>query len=114
MVCDMAETYQIFNYRGLSVQALATLVLGLRDNSRVKLKLAGMTVDTDTLLLAAAVDQLAFLSWTKTKDAQRGNNKPRSIASSLLHAAEKRKSDMVSFDTAADFDAFRNRILGGK
>lgn len=99
--------------RELSVQKLATLVLGLRDNSRVKLKLSGMKADLQTLLLASAVDQLKLLVWTKTKDAQNGRNHPQSIAHSLMAAKEKQEADIVACDTVEEFEKLRNQLLGG-
>lgn len=112
MICDLAETYHVYDYRGLSVRTLATLVVGLRDDSRTKLKLAGMPVDTNTLMLAAMVDHLAFLAWAQTENGAKGVNRPQSVVNSLLHAQEQRKTDCLSFDTADEFEKMRNRILG--
>ena len=35
LICDLAETYQIYDYRRLPVQTVAVFSLGLRDNSRI-------------------------------------------------------------------------------
>lgn len=69
LVCDLAETYHVFDYRSMSVQLVAVLAAGLSDDLRVKRKISGMPISLNTLLLARAVDHLAFLAWTKTKDA---------------------------------------------
>ena len=113
LICDLAETYGIFDYRALPVPLLATLAVGLRDNSRIKMRLCGSAVAQDTMLLAAAVDKLTFLAWAKTKDAQSGRNRPQSIWAALL-GREKSKSAVVAFDTAAEFEAARAEILGAK
>lgn len=40
VICDMAETYGVFDYKTLPVPLLATLACGLRDNSRIKMRIA--------------------------------------------------------------------------
>lgn len=105
LICDLAETYGVFDYRGLPVSLLATLASGLRDDSRIKLKLAGSPVRQDTLLLALAVDALHFLAWTKTKNAQRGRSQPKSIAQALLRPPEPARDRIAVFDSPASFEA---------
>ena len=58
VICDLAETYGILDYKALPVPLLATLCSGLRETSRIKLRLSGMSVPSDMMLLAAAVDKL--------------------------------------------------------
>ena len=70
-ICDLAETYGVLNYKELPVDTLAALSVGLRDTSRIKMKLAGEKIASDIMLLAAAVDRLTFIAWTKTKAAER-------------------------------------------
>lgn len=111
LICDLAETYGILNYRALPVELLAVLSVGLREDSRIKMKLSGAKVQPDFLLLAEAVDRLGILVWSKTEDAQHGRNKPVSIVSLLTR--EEKESDIVSFDTAEEFDAAWQRITKG-
>jgi len=108
--CDLAETYGILDYKALPVETLATLSAGLREKSRIKMKMAGMTIQSEILLLAAAVDRLTYLSWTKTKDAEKGKNKPKSIVSALQ--GRTKESNIMAFDTAEEFEAERARIIG--
>lgn len=111
LICDLAETYGIFDYRALPLSLVATLSVGLRENSRIKMKLNGMKIPTDTLLLASAVDKLAWLVWANTEDAKNGWNRPKSITS-ILAGYEKEDPDAVmSFDTAEDFEEARQKIL---
>lgn len=111
LICDLAETYGIFNYRALPVDTLAVLSVGLRENSRIKMKLSGVNVAPDFLLLAKAVDLLALLFWSKTEDAQKGANRPSSIVEMLTRV--EKESDVLSFETAEDFDAEWQRITRG-
>lgn len=79
LICDMAETYHIYNMEQLPVEYVATLAIGLRDDSRIKLRAAGLKVDIKTMLLAHVADNTAINFYMKTKDAQHGRNKPKSM-----------------------------------
>lgn len=111
LICDLAETYGIFDYRALPVGLLATLSAGLRENSRIKTKLAGTKVQPELLLLAAAVDRLSLLVWSKTTDAENGTNIPKSIVD-ILNGDTAPESDIVTFETAEEFEAARKEIIG--
>lgn len=58
LMCDLAETYGIFNYRSLPARLVATFSVGLRDDSRIKMKMNGVKASNDTLLLAHMLDRL--------------------------------------------------------
>ncbi len=111
LICDLAETYGILNYKVLPVSTLAALSVGLRENSRIKMKLSGAKVQPDFLLLAAAVDRLSLLVWSKTKDAEKGRNRPKSLID-ILNGREK-ESEIMSFDTAEEWEAAKAHIIGG-
>lgn len=110
LICDLAETYGVLNYRELPVETLAALSAGLRENSRIKMKMAGMKVESVIILLAAAVDRLTFLAWSKTKDAEKGQNRPKSILD-IINGSVK-ESNIMAFDTAEEFEAARAAIIG--
>lgn len=97
------------DWRSLPLELAATLAAGLRDDSRVKLAASGHKVDTETLILASAVDRLSTLVWFQTKDGEKGRNRPTSLVE-LLTASEKKK-DTVVFASPEAFEAERTRIL---
>src|SRR5699024_11907585 len=51
LICDLAETYQIYDYRQLPPTRVAVFSIGLRDDSRIKMKASGQLVPMETLLL---------------------------------------------------------------
>lgn len=108
LICDFAETYHIFDMRSLSVDYAATLAAGLRDNSRIKLKASGLTVDVKTLLLAHIADNTRMNVYAKTKDAVHGKNKPKSIVAALF----EKDTDIRGFASGADFDKEWRRLNG--
>lgn len=114
LICDMAETYGIFDLYALPAQLAATLAVGLRDDSRIKIKMSGMKMDFNKYIIAALFDKVNWLCWTKTKDAQHGTHVPESILDLLLQT--DRKSDTadeyVVFDSPEAFEKARQDLLG--
>ena len=114
LICDLAETYHILDWRALPLKTAAALSSGLRENSRIKMKIAGMRADQDTLLLAAAVDRLSLLVWSKTKDAEKGRNAPTSIFDMLTSRPEEETKDgkAIAYSSGEEFNAAWLRALG--
>ena len=69
VICDLAETYHIYDYRALPVMTLAALVSGLRPDSRIKLKMANIKETSSEVLLIQIFDilQLMRYQWFATK-----------------------------------------------
>lgn len=110
LICDLAETYQIFNYRQLPPFQVAIFAIGLKDNSRIKMKLGGAKIPPNILLLSVIVDKLNLILWSKTKDAEKGRNKPKSILGELYN----KESEVRSFVSGKDFEKERQRIIEGR
>lgn len=110
LICDLAETYHIYDYKSLPLQRVAIFCIGLRKDSRIKRKLSGNKHSIETLLLASATDYLALIFWAQTEDGQKGINKPNSIVDLLLEVAEER--EIVGFNSAEEFEARKREILG--
>ncbi len=84
LICDLAETYRIYDMEQLPCEYVATLATGLKHDSRIKLKAAGLSVDLNTLLIAHIADNTAINWWLQTKDAQTGRNQPKSFVKILF------------------------------
>lgn len=108
LYCDLAETYGIFNWEALPVERLATLSIGLRDDSRIKLALAGAKIDTEIMLLAAAVDRLTTLVWQRTKDGAKGRNRPESVVDALTKEPQEKP---LTFTSGREFEEARARLI---
>lgn len=69
LICDLAETYHIYDYRALPVMTLAALASGLRPDSRIKLKMANIKETSSEVLLIQIFDQLQMMryQWFATK-----------------------------------------------
>lgn len=109
LICDLAETYGIFDYRQLPADSVAAFSVGLRDNSRIKMKLSGQKISLDSTLLAGIIDRLSILIWQKTKDGQKGVNIPSSLVKALTNGTKEREE--VSFSSGEDFEKTRKELL---
>lgn len=112
LLCDLAETYRIYDFRALPVSTLATLAVGLRENSRIKMHLSGMRITREEMLLAAAVDRLSLLLWAKTEDGRNGINRPKSVLSTIM-GDDSSNGPVEAYESAEDFEAEWFRITGG-
>lgn len=108
LICDLAEVYHIFDYKQFPPSKVAVLAIGLRDDSRIKMKMNNMRHSIDTMLLAALVDRMSLLLWTKTEDGMKGYNRPKSVFDQLM--GEEKRNDIVAFDTPEDFEKEWNKI----
>lgn len=107
LICDMAETYNIYDIGSLSPLQVATFAIGLRDTSRIKLKLTESKIDLDRLLLASIADRLSILLWRQTEDGRKGNNPPKLFTEILAKVEEEEKpkdKEIRSFATIDEFD----------
>lgn len=104
LICDLAETYHIYDYRSLPLKLVATLSAGLRDDSRIKMQFAGLNVPTDTFLLAAIADRVDAMRYmfSDTKETP----------VSFVELLNGKTNGRVSFETAEDFEATLKRIKG--
>lgn len=111
LICDLAETYHIYDYKSLPLSRVAIFAVGLKGNSRIKMKMSGLKYPLGTLLLASIVDRLSMLVWQKTKDAVDGRNRPESMLSRLLGTEDNRETEV--FSTPEEFERRREEILKG-
>lgn len=111
LICDLAETYGVMDYRALPLHTVAALSAGLHDDSRIKMRITGRQVSTDMIISAAIVDRLSLLVWMQTKDGANNRNRPESILARLTQDRTEH-GDIVGFDTVEEFEAERARILG--
>ena len=103
IICDLAETYHILNYRELSPDLVATLVIGLPDHSRIKKKIAKKTSTLEQELLALIIDLMAISMWNRSG---RKGPKPPSIYK-VLSKEDTEKDELESFDSPEEYEAWR-------
>lgn len=110
LICDLAETYQIYDYRQLPLLKVAVFSCGLSENSRIKMRMSNQSIPMETLLLAGLSDKISVLLWTKTKDGQKGRNRPPMILDAFNQNKTKQRETVV-FNSGEDFEERRKELL---
>jgi hypothetical protein len=113
LVCDLAETYHIYDMRALPVRTLAVLACGLGANSRVWATMCGYKAKWSDIVQAMIADRLAILQWFQTEDGHKGINRPQLLAPMLLgqsDQSEDKEKEYITFDSGEDFLAAWNRL----
>lgn len=103
VICDLAETYHIFSYKSHKPSFIATLLSGLKDDARIAMRMAGVTADTKTRLLAMIADLIR--AFGGSFDGENGV----SIYDSFFRTQKSKKT--VGFDTVEDYEKRRNEII---
>lgn len=107
LICDLAEEYGVLDMDALPVETLAALSAGLRNNSRIKMKLRGETMTVEQMLLAGIMDGINLLCWLNSEDGRKGRNRPPSVLQMLQGPLEPAQG----FASGEDFERERKRIL---
>lgn len=111
LICDLAETYNVLDMTALPVPLLATLAAGLRGDSRIRLAMSGERVTNADMLQAAMLDRLTTLCWMQSRDGAHGRRRPPSVLAAISGKEEQSDSKPVAYNTPADFERARARIL---
>lgn len=101
VICDLLEVYHILDYKSLSASLIATLVLGLRSNSRVMMAIADKRLNLDQMALIGIWDCLKWIQWSKTKKASEGLEAPKPLLSLFIDTEEQ--SETVGFESGEAF-----------
>lgn len=108
LICDLAETYNIYDYRSLPVKLAATYSAGLRENSRIKMKLRGDVLgDSERTLLALIFDLVARSGWI-------GEGTPPSMFDAMYGELPERKAEQKknrSFSSPQEYEQARKKII---
>ena len=112
LICDLAETYSIYDYRQLPPKTVAVFSCGLKDDSRIKMKISGNSVSLEIFLLANISDGIRGLLWTKSKDAEKGRNQPTPILE-MLYPDKTKQQDTRVFHSGEEFEKEREKLMKG-
>lgn len=108
LLCDLAETYHIYDFESIPLTKIAIFAKGLREDARIRMKMSQSRFNVKESLLAGILDRLTLILYSKTKDAEKGKNYPKL----LLDEVEK-KEELQGFTSSEDFEKIRRRIIEG-
>lgn len=90
---------------------MTTFLVGLREDSRVVMRLNKRPLTLSQQFSVMQYDLLNMLLWTKTKDAKNNKNKPKSLLDKIMHPEVKEKVN--SYSSGKEFEEAYRRIVGG-
>lgn len=111
LMCDMAETYHIYEMERLPVDMAAAFVSGLHDDSRIKKKISGVQIGLTDQILLHILDSVRYFKWSFTEDAHNGGTPPESIYDRMMKPKEIAENKW-SFETDDEFREKWNEING--
>lgn len=111
LICDLAETYQIYDYRRCSATLIGTLSVGLGNDSRIKRKIQEIPMSEQTMFLVAILDRLDLLLWLNSSDGAKGRNRPTPLLQKLLNQEEE--GQLALFETGEEFDRYIRSVREG-
>lgn len=107
LICDLAETYQIYDARAFPVRRIAVFSCGLRADSRIMRKLSGVQISQAEALQAGILDAVNTWLWMNSRS---GTPRPDSVLARLT--SETPVTDTPeSFGSPEEFEAVRARLL---
>lgn len=109
MICDLAEYYNIYDYKSLPPRTVATLVAGLRDESRLVQKNNGVNASNQNLLLAHIADKLSLVINCLSSQYIDFN----SMVDAISGIESTKTSNVMAFDSGEDFQAYWDKINNG-
>lgn len=113
LICDLAETYQVYDYKQLPLSTVAVFAYGLKDDSRIKQLLSDQIAPVERLLLASMVDRLSMLLWIQSKDGQKGVNRPTSLTDIFIKKEKEDTREFMTFESPEDYEAYRKQLFSG-
>lgn len=106
LICDFAETYRIYDYKQLPVPYAAILAVGLREDSRIRMKISESKGTFEERMLTMIYDLINVIRYYHTQDAYDGVNPPEQIYPQLFDKNYKPKEEKIEymrFKTGEDF-----------
>lgn len=94
VICDLAETYGIYDYRRLPPRTVAVLVSGLREDARIVRKISGAedTPSVTDQLLAIIADRMVGAKGDKSLYNEltgRSKSRPEKMATKVFDSPEE-------------------------
>lgn len=107
MICDLAETYHILDYKAIKPNLLATLVLGLNQDSRVMRKMRHEKLTFHDSMLALIFDCLQIIAFKQGH--KKGAKRPESLFKKLT--TPEVKEELMTFSSPEDYWRWRKEHI---
>lgn len=111
LVCDMAETYGIFDFCQVPIQTLATLAAGLHEESRIKMRIAGKNRISPLFAYVRIADTLTMI--LHVLSAKKGAEMPELLEDYMIGKPNKKEEKLKGFKSIDEFEAARRGFING-
>lgn len=105
LICDLAETYHLLDYRSVPIMTLATLSAGLHDDSRIKMRLMDMYEVAPTFIGVRVADVLTMILCALVGE----KSKPK-LFQDVMTGKQKTKR-LTGFSSIEEFEEARKRFM---
>lgn len=106
LICDLAETYQIYDYRSLPAFTVAALSAGLRENSRIKTTMRGGEAMPQEYILALLYDLLVNAFGGKDAESL------LDLLDGKAKKQEKQEKKAKAYDSEEEYEQARRKAIG--
>lgn len=108
LLCDMAETYGIYDLHALPVETLAALSFGLGADSRIKSKALGVKRVSSMELLASIADDIAMIRYALRSDDSQP--KPKLFQAEMYKDFKRPDEKIYKFASSEEFKDYWRSI----
>lgn len=110
LLCDLAETYNIYDFDMFKPSKIAVFAMGLREDSRIKMKMAGMRDLSRLGVITHTADVLTSIQYYLM--AKKDTAKPK-LFYDILYEKDTEK-DAVAFSSGEAFQNTWNYLSRGE
>ena len=109
LLCDFAEYYHVYDLQALPLLTVAALAVGLRGDSRIEMKLAGLKEVPQTFMNAMIADKLTLIHYYLTADQ---TTPTPTLFRDVMFADTKTNSNTWGgYDSVDEFEAARAEFI---
>lgn len=105
LLCDMAETYHVLDMEALPVRTLAALAAGLRPESRIRMKMGGLTYIPASYAVYQIRDALTQM-YAKDENP--------ALLMDIVLGKGNATARRARFASPEAFEAARGKVIGGQ
>ena len=110
VICDLAETYGVLDYKALPVKTLATLCAGLHEDSRIRMRMADCQEVAPSFALVRISDTLTVINYMLASLGSKDAPSLPALYQDIMIGKHKPKQ-ATGFSSIQEFEEARKRIV---
>ena len=110
LICDLAETYGVLNYKELPIDTLATLCSGLHEDSRIRMRMMDCKEVAPSFALIRIADTLTVVKYMLESLASKDKPSLPMLYQDIMTGKHTPK-EQTGFSSIQEFEEARKRII---